>query len=360
MQDPYRVLGVSPQATDEEIKKILSMGNEEEPILYAICGEISKKANYSLCVLLATKAHIFSYDFGSGECSEKYAFEDIEDIYNKRMYGNGIMRLKFKDGTSTELFRFTFTVTALCDAAVTYIKDIGNGESPEEAYKVMEAVYEKMLSVCQFKEILDHNFEGNEELRLYLLQSLPKYGNDNDEIDGYFGAITSHIVDECKKYKGVCTNGNLIPSVFCWIMHEQFGRRTKATPDGRKAGFPLGDGSGPCQGREMAGPTASILSSTKWDHSELIGGVAVNMKFSKSALGKQSLDVMKALIKVYMQRGGFEMQINVTDRETLEKARANPEAYRDLVVRIGGYSDYFTKLSPEMQDEIILRTEHDI
>ena len=134
--------------TDEEIKKILSMGNEEEPILYAICGEISKKANYSLCVLLATKAHIFSYDFGSGECSEKYAFEDIEDIYNKRMYGNGIMRLKFKDGTSTELFRFTFTVTALCDAAVTYVKDIGNGESPEEAYKVMEAVYEKMLSVC--------------------------------------------------------------------------------------------------------------------------------------------------------------------------------------------------------------------
>ena len=238
---------------------------------------------------------------------------------------------------------------------------VGMANLVDSLYAMKHMVYDKkMLSVCQFKEILDHNFEGNEELRLYLLQSLPKYGNDNDEIDGYFGAITSHIVDECKKYKGVCTNGNLIPSVFCWIMHEQFGRRTKATPDGRKAGFPLGDGSGPCQGREMAGPTASILSSTKWDHSELIGGVAVNMKFSKSSLGKQSLDVMKALIKVYMQRGGFEMQINVTDRETLEKARANPEAYRDLVVRIGGYSDYFTKLSPEMQDEIILRTEHDI
>ena len=238
---------------------------------------------------------------------------------------------------------------------------VGMANLVDSLYAMKHVVYDKkMLSVCQLKEILDQNFEGNEELRLYLLQSLPKYGNDIDEIDEYFGKITSHIVDECKKYSGICTNGNLIPSVFCWIMHEHFGRRTRATPDGRKAGFPLGDGSGPCQGREMAGPTASILSSTKWDHSELIGGVAVNMKFSKSSLGKQSLDVMKALIKVYMQRGGFEMQINVTDRETLEKARANPEAYRDLVVRIGGYSDYFTKLSPQMQDEIILRTEHDI
>lgn len=134
--------------TDEEIKKIISMGNEDEPVLFAVCGEISKNANYSSCVLLATKAHIFSYDFGSNECSEKFAFADIEDIYNKRMYGNGIMRLILKDGKKCDIFRFTFTVTALCDAAVTYVKDIGGGESPEEAYKVMEAVYEKMLSVC--------------------------------------------------------------------------------------------------------------------------------------------------------------------------------------------------------------------
>ena len=110
----------------------------------------------------------------------------------------------------------------------------------------------------------------------------------------------------------------------------------------------------------MKGPTASILSSTKWDHSKLIGGVAVNMKFSKSTLGAHSLDVMKALVKVYMQRGGFEMQINVTNKELLEAARKCPENYRDLVVRIGGYSDYFTKLSPEMQEEVILRTEHNI
>ena len=143
-------------------------------------------------------------------------------------------------------------------------------------------------------------------------------------------------------------------------MHERFGTETGATPDGRTAGFPLGDGSGPCQGREMNGPTASILSSTKWEHYKLIGGVAVNIKFSKSSLGANSIETMLTLIKTYLKRGGFEIQVNVVDKETLEKARITPEEYRDLVVRIGGYSDYFVKLSDEMQREVILRTEHQI
>lgn len=238
---------------------------------------------------------------------------------------------------------------------------VGMANLVDSLYTLKTLVYDKKeWTVCGLKEVLDRNFEGYEVLREQILKGLPKYGNDIDEIDGYFGQITAHIIAECEKYTGIHTNGNLIPSVFCWIMHERFGTKTGATPDGRLSGFPLGDGSGPCQGREMKGPTASILSSTKWDHSKLIGGVAVNMKFSKSTLGAHSLDVMKTLIKVYMQRGGFEMQINVTDKELLEKARKCPENYRDLVVRIGGYSDYFVKLSPEMQEEVILRTEHRI
>ena len=221
-------------------------------------------------------------------------------------------------------------------------------------------VYErKEYTICEFKEILDNNFKDNEELRARILYDIPKYGNDIDEVDQYFQVIIEHVIEECKKYKGLFS-GEIIPSVFCWVMHEYFGSVTGATPDGRVAGFPLGDGSGPCQGREMKGPTASILSSTKWDHHKLIGGVAVNMKFAKSSFGENSLSVMIALVKAYLQRGGFEMQINVTDKEILEKAVKNPEDYRDLVVRIGGYSDYFVKLSPAMQQEVILRTEHQI
>ncbi|MBE6694731.1 MAG: hypothetical protein E7589_08200 [Ruminococcaceae bacterium] len=238
---------------------------------------------------------------------------------------------------------------------------VGMANFVDSLYAVKHIVYDtKEMTMSELKAILDNNFEGNESLRLRLLNTLPKYGNDNDEIDAYFGMMTDHIVAECKKYNGDFPEARLIPSVFCWIMHEWFGSRTGATPDGRVANFPLGDGSGPCQGREMKGPTASILSSTKWKHHELIGGVAVNMKFSKSSLGSSSIDVMMGLVRAYMERGGFEMQINVTDKSVLEAARRSPEQYRDLVVRIGGYSDYFTRLSPRMQDEVILRTEHKI
>ena len=238
---------------------------------------------------------------------------------------------------------------------------VGMANLIDSLYALKEIVFDKkQFTIGEIKAILDANFEGHEELRLHLLNNIDKYGNDIDAIDDYFSVFTEHIISECKKHTAIHNNGRLIPSVFCWIMHERFGTQTGATPDGRVATFPLGDGSGPCQGREMKGPTASVLSSTKWDHHELIGGVAVNMKFSKGSLGASSLAVMKSVIKTFLALGGFEMQINVVDKETLEKARENPEEYRDLVVRIGGYSDYFIRLSPQMQSEVILRTEHSI
>ena len=238
---------------------------------------------------------------------------------------------------------------------------VGMANLVDSLYAIKTVVFEeKSHTMASLKAAVESNFENDEALRLKLLNTIPKYGNDLDEIDSYFGIFTEHIIEECKKYKGIHQNSALIPSVFCWIMHERFGTRTGATPDGRKAGFPLGDGSGPCQGREMNGPTASILSSTKWEHYKLIGGVAVNIKFSKSALGANSIETMLTLIKTYLSRGGFEIQVNVVDKETLLQARITPEEYRDLVVRIGGYSDYFVKLSEEMQNEVILRTEHQI
>ena len=236
---------------------------------------------------------------------------------------------------------------------------VGMANLVDALYAIRKLVFEdKKLTICDFKSILDCNFEGNELLRLQILNKISKYGNDDDDIDSFFVLISEHIAAECQKYQGKHTNGNLMPSVFCWIMHERFGRETSATPDGRVAGFPLGDGSGPCQGREINGPTASVLSSTKWDHSKFIGGVAVNLKFSKSSLGAESLTTMKSIVKTYLERGGFEVQINVIDNEILKKAQINPLEYRDLVVRIGGYSDYFVRLSKEMQEEVILRTAH--
>jgi len=141
-------------------------------------------------------------------------------------------------------------------------------------------------------------------------------------------------------------------------MHELLGARTAASPDGRLAQAALGDGSGPAQGRERLGPTAAILSATKWDHRPMLGGIAVNLRFQSPSDKRALSESLLGLVQTFMARGGFELQINVVDTETLRRAQAHPEEYRDLVVRIGGYSDYFVGLSPRMQEEIILRTEH--
>ncbi|MBR5868049.1 MAG: formate C-acetyltransferase, partial [Clostridia bacterium] len=238
---------------------------------------------------------------------------------------------------------------------------VGMANLVDALYALRELVFDKKeYTMAQMKQIVESNFEGSELLRQRILRTIPKYGNDNDEVDRFFGFFTDHIVAECEKYTPMFENGRLIPSVFCWIMHARFGTETGATPDGRPAGFPLGDGSGPCQGREMMGPTASVLSSTKWDHHPLIGGVAVNMKFSKAALGPGSLGTIRQIVETYLQRGGFEMQINIVDADTLRAAKADPESSKDLVVRVGGYSDYFVKLPPEMQEEVLLRTAHTV
>lgn len=139
---------INQKLTDEQLGTIVSLGSEEEPVLFAVVGAISKEAKYGTNVLLATHSHLFTYDFQKEQCSERFAFSQVKEIYNKRMYGNGIMRLRTEDGVKHDLFRFTFTVTALCDAVLTYVTGIRDGEDPAEALGAMSGVYEKMLSVC--------------------------------------------------------------------------------------------------------------------------------------------------------------------------------------------------------------------
>ncbi|MBO5845622.1 MAG: ABC transporter ATP-binding protein [Clostridia bacterium] len=134
--------------TESQIEVLSNLGTPEEPILFAVVGEISKNTKYGTCVFLATSAHIFSYDFTNGTCSERYAIADVTEIYTKRMYGNGIMRIRTSDGVLHNLFRFTFTVTAMCDAAAHFVNSVRNGVPIEEALDVVSATYEKALSNC--------------------------------------------------------------------------------------------------------------------------------------------------------------------------------------------------------------------
>lgn len=206
--------------------------------------------------------------------------------------------------------------------------------------------------------LLQSNFAGQEPLRQRCL-SLPKYGNAEEAPDALFADMVQFVRGECRKHRMLPDGSPFVPGAFCWIMHERLGRETAATPDGRLKGTPFADGCGPAQGREKYGPTAAILSTTSWDHSALIGGAAFNMKFPAALFtNAESRVKLRELIKSFLIRGGFETQINVVDAEMLKQAQSHPDAYRDLVVRIGGYTDYFTRLSSEMQDEVIRRTEY--
>ena len=118
---------------DRLLQSLLALSDEQEPILFAVIGEISKRARYGTLVLLGTREHLFTYDPSTDTVSERIAFSEVERLYNKRMYGNGLMRARMKDGRILDLFRFNFTVTSLCDAVVNYVNDINGGVSPEEA-----------------------------------------------------------------------------------------------------------------------------------------------------------------------------------------------------------------------------------
>lgn len=237
---------------------------------------------------------------------------------------------------------------------------VGMANLADALFAIKTLVYDrKEIDLDTLAQALQQNFKGFEALRGKILNRVAKYGNDDDEADAMVLKIVDWLQASISGYKSY-RGGRFIPSMFCWIMHDEFGKCTMATPDGRTAGFTLGDGSGPAQGREKNGPTASILSSTKWAHDPFIGGIAVNMKFGKRMFNESSLEKLESLIRVFMKRGGFELQINVVDKQTLLNAQKQPELYQDLVVRIGGYSDYFTRLTPAKQLEVIERTEHEL
>lgn len=249
---------------------------------------------------------------------------------------------------------------------------VGLSNAADALYAIDTLVFrEKAVTIAELRRALEDDFIGHAPL-FAKIRSLAKYGNGtalyreeeapadslSETPEGYVAKIAALLPEICATQPVPYSGGRLIPSLFCWIMHDEFGKCTGATADGRRAGFPLGDGSGPAQGRELDGPTTSLLASTCWDHTPFIGGIAVNMKFSRSTLGNDASTLLQSLAKTYLSRGGFEWQVNVVDNTVLEDAVVHPENYPDLVVRIGGYSDYFTRLSPTMQKEVIARTSH--
>ena len=235
---------------------------------------------------------------------------------------------------------------------------IGFSTCVDSLVAIRTLVYEeKRLTLSAFKRIVAEDYAGNEALRQYIVNKLPHYGNDDasaDKIAIWLGEAIRRLFEGGR----IMAAKIMMPGTFSYITHAKMGRSDGASYDGRHAHTSYSDGCGPVQGRDVNGPTAMLLSMTKWDQRKFLAGMVINMKFSPEHLTAAHNDAFVAMLRTFIQRGGMEMQVNAVDRKTLLDAQIHPEAHRDLFVRIGGFSDYFVRLIPELQDEIIARTEY--
>ncbi len=201
------------------------------------------------------------------------------------------------------------------------------------------------------------NFEGHEKTFALLTRRAPKYGTDDDVADKTvvdLVELISNVFDKHKNPRG----GPFHVGYWSITMHAGLGSLIGALPNGKKKGSPLASGATPVSGIAVKGPTASLSSTAKLPAKHIANSIANNHKIPKSLLGEPGkLDIFQNLVDGYFKRGGMQVQFIIQDRQTLFDAQKNPDAYRDLLVRVSGYTAYFCDLNKKMQDEIIARTE---
>ncbi len=243
----------------------------------------------------------------------------------------------------------------------TFIQMVGLGSITDCLSAIKQICFQNgappVTSLKELVRSLDQNFAGNEVLRQRLVNRTHKYGNDDDYADALMLQVFHACFEEVDG-RPDARGGRYRVEMLPTTCHVYFGSVTGAMPDGRKAGLPLSEGISPVQGADLHGPTAVIKSAAKMDHVKT-GGTLLNMKFSPGLAGtEEGLDKWAHLVRSYFKMDGHHVQFNVVTADTLRKAQAAPEAHRDLIVRVAGYSDYFCDLSTELQEEIITRTEH--
>lgn len=240
----------------------------------------------------------------------------------------------------------------------SFIQAVGIGSIADALAGLEQAVFlEGRCSLQELLRALSKDFQGEEALRLYLVNKAPKYGNDDDRADGWMRRVFDAAflrIDGRPNTKGGAYRLEMLPTT----CHVYFGSVCGASADGRHAGTPLSEGISPVQGADRKGPTAVIRSASKMDHVKT-GGTLLNMKFTPALVeGEAGIERLAHLVRTYFRHDGHHLQFNIVQAETLRQAQATPEAHRDLIVRVAGYSDYFCDLSLELQEEIIARTEH--
>ncbi len=240
----------------------------------------------------------------------------------------------------------------------SYIQGVGLGSITDMLTAIETHVFSQQnMTMETFLKVLADNYDGHDELRAELLYETPKYGNDDDRADQHATWVFDAFYDAVngrKTPRGATYRINMLPTT----SHVYFGKVVGATTDGRLAHEPLSEGISPFQGMDRLGPTAVLNSALKIDHLKT-GGTLLNQKFTPEFFqDDRSIQKVSQLIRSYFRMDGHHIQFNVVSADTLRDAQKHPEKYQDLIVRVAGYSDYFNDLGPELQEEIIRRTEH--
>ena len=241
----------------------------------------------------------------------------------------------------------------------TYLQGVGIGSVTDALASIRYNVFdEKRFSMDELLDALAHNYEGDRYATIHGLVAnrTPKYGNDDDYADGIMREVFAWFRDTVTGRPNM-RRGQWRIDMLPTTCHIYFGQVTGASPSGRLAGEPVSDGISPERGADVNGPTAVIRSCAKMDHAST-GGTLLNQKFTpRSLAGDQGLENLASLIRTYFNLGGHHIQFNIVDKETLIDAQRHPENYKDLIVRVAGFSEKWCNLGRDLQDEIINRTE---
>lgn len=238
---------------------------------------------------------------------------------------------------------------------------VGIANAGDSLYAIKKAVFEdKTFTMSELIHALDHNFAGFEYMHEYLVNRIPKYGNDNPEADEMVKLATDVYFDAMlgfETYRG----GPFTPALLPVASYVAFGQATAALPDGHYKTDALADGVSPNYGMDKNGPTAVMKSVAAIDHIRCGDGVIFNQKISPTAVSSDTgMQKWADLVMGYIHLGGGHVQFNIVSADTLRDAQAHPEQYKGLVVRVAGYSAFFNELAPEIQESIIARTEQQL
>lgn len=314
----------------------------------------------------------------TGDPRDFKSFEDLKDAVKKQMAY--FVRLLVIENHIVDLVQSETTphilASTIIPGCIEHGKDITQGgayyhwtppygagiaTASDSLSAIKSMVFdEKRISMDTLLNALDTNFEGmeGEKIRQILLHA-PKYGNDDDRADEQVRFVSDAFYDELEKYPTM-RGQHFVGGFFVLSGTVPFGRRTGATADGRKARAPISDSIAPTNGADQNGPTSVLCSASKIDHGRCTGGNILNIKFTPSALESAgNFEKFSSLLKTYLcDLKGFEVQVNVVSEEMLRNAQKTPEEYRDLIIRVAGYSARFIELSKDIQDDIIARTEN--